>query len=107
MKIGAPGHEVCAMLISELYARSGINVLVKSSLSRTESSVELPGVSERRPLAFPIETAPSSINQILLYSPLRGDWTIAVRHEETWFDRATGEEIQRPTHWMPLPEPDS
>ena len=35
--------------------------------------------------------------------PLAGEWTIDVFSEGTWFDRATGAEVQRPTHWMPLP----
>jgi hypothetical protein len=78
---------------------------VKTTLKKVESSVQLPGVSERRPLAFAIETAPDSPDPIFVYSPLKGVWTIAVRAEGAWFDRATGEEVQRPTHWMPLPEP--
>jgi Protein of unknown function (DUF551) len=76
---------------------------VKSS--RSETSIRLPGVTERRPLAFSIETAPETPDPIFLYSPLRGEWVIAVRAEGRWFDRATGDEIDRPTHWMPLPEP--
>jgi hypothetical protein len=74
-------------------------------LGKAESSVELPGVSERRPVAFPIDTGPNTEDPVFVYSPLRGEWTIGVRAEGTWFDRATGEEIQRPTHWMALPEP--
>jgi hypothetical protein len=83
----------------------GNRLVVKSSLSKAESSVELPGVSERRPIAFPIDTAPSTGDAVFIYSPMRGEWTIALHDAGTWFDRATGEEIQRPTHWMPLPEP--
>ena len=74
-------------------------------MSKAETSVQLPGVSERRPLAFAIETAPQSADPIFVYSPLKGEWTIAVRSEGAWFDRATGEQVQRPTHWMPLPVP--
>ncbi len=80
---------------------------MKSSTSKVESSVQLPGVSERRPIAFPIETAPHSTDPVFLYCPTRGEWTIAVRAEGTWLDRASGEEVQRPTHWMPLPEPEA
>jgi hypothetical protein len=69
-----------------------------------ETSIELPDVSERRPLAFPIETAPNTAHPIFVYSPRRGDWTIAKRAGATWVDRATGQEIERPTHSMPLPE---
>ncbi len=74
------------------------------SLRNDERSVQLPGVSERRSLALPIETAPHSEHDaVFIYSPLRGKWTIAVHAEGTWFDRVSGEEVQRPTHWMPLP----
>jgi hypothetical protein len=66
--------------------------------------VELPGVSEQRPIAFPIESAPKSRMPVFVYSPLRGEWVIAVRHGARWFDRATDEEVLRPTHWMPLPD---
>jgi hypothetical protein len=69
-----------------------------------KASIKLPGVSEPRPLAFPIETAPNTANPIFVYSPHRGEWTLAVRAEASWFDRATGEEIERPTHLMPFPE---
>jgi hypothetical protein len=70
-----------------------------------ESSVQLPGVSERRPVAFPIETAPNSSDPVFLYSPGRGEWTIGVRFKEGWIERATGKPIDNPTHWMPLPDP--
>jgi hypothetical protein len=56
-------------------------------------------------LAFPIETALGAAEPLFVYSPLQGEWTIAVQSDGTWFDRATGKEIQRPTHWMPLPQP--
>jgi Protein of unknown function (DUF551) len=42
---------------------------------------------------------------VFVYSPLRGEWTIGVLSEGVWFDRGKGEEVQRPTHWMPLPAP--
>jgi hypothetical protein len=77
---------------------------VTSCPIKGETSIELPGVSERRPLAFPIETAPHAADPIFVYSPHRGGWTIAERAGPTWVDRATGQEIERPTHWMPLPE---
>ena len=70
-----------------------------------ESSVELPGVSERRPVAFPIDTPPKAEEPVFVYSPLQGEWTIGVVSDGAWFDRATGEEVHRPTHWMPLPAP--
>ena len=70
-----------------------------------ESTVELPGVSERRPVAFPIDTPPKAEEPVFVYSPLGGEWTIGVFSEGTWFDRVTGEEVVRPTHWMPLPAP--
>ena len=78
---------------------------MKSSARPLESSVELPGVSERRPIAFPIDTPPKAEEPVFVYSPLAGAWTIGVFSEGRWFDRATGEELQRPTHWMPLPAP--
>ena len=78
---------------------------MNSKSCRRDSSVQLPGVSERRPLAFPIETAPPSQSPLFVYSPLRGEWTIAVQVDGRWFDRATGDEIIQPTHWMALPEP--
>ena len=74
-------------------------------LRDAKRTAELPGVSDRRPLAFPIETAPRAPQPLFVYSPLRGEWTIAIRASGTWFDRLTGEEVSRPTHWMPLPEP--
>jgi hypothetical protein len=64
----------------------------------------LPGVSEQRPVAFAIDTAPKSGTPVFVYSPLRGEWTIAVRRRGKWLDRATGDEVIRPTHWMPLPD---
>jgi hypothetical protein len=73
-------------------------------LKKVATSVRLPGVSNRRPVAFPIETAPKTREAVFLYSPLKGEWTIAVRAQGAWFDRLTGAEIVRPTHWMPLPE---
>jgi hypothetical protein len=76
---------------------------VKSCPREVERSVELPGVSEQRPIAFPIATAPKSKAPVFVYSPLRGEWTIAVRHGAQWLDRATGDEVVSPTHWMPLP----
>jgi hypothetical protein len=48
---------------------------VKRSARAPESSVELPGVSERPPLAFPIDTAPKAEELVFVYSPLRGEWT--------------------------------
>jgi hypothetical protein len=77
---------------------------VKSRPVAGETSIKLPGVSERRPLAFPIETAPNTAGPVLVYSPHRGEWTIAARDEASWLDRAAGEEIERPTHWMLLPD---
>jgi hypothetical protein len=77
---------------------------VKSRPRKFERSVELPGVSEQRPLAFPIASAPKSKTPVFVYSPLRGEWTIAVRQGIAWLDRASGEEVIRPTHWMPLPD---
>ena len=71
-------------------------------LKRAANTVRLPGVSDRRPLAFPIETAPKA--PVFVYSPLKGEWVIAVRARGIWFDRVTGEELLRPTHWIPLPE---
>jgi hypothetical protein len=56
-------------------------------------------------VAHPIETAPRAPQPVFVYSPLRGEWTLAIRARGTWFDRITGEEIARPTHWMPLPIP--
>lgn len=76
---------------------------MSSDTRKDEDSVELPGVSERRPLAFPIETAPHGQAAVFVYAPALGEWTIAVRTEGTWFNRATGEELPEPTHWMPLP----
>jgi hypothetical protein len=69
-----------------------------------DSSIELRSVSERRPVALPIESAPNTADPVFVYSPCRGEWTIAERVKASWFDRATGEEIEHPTHWMPLPE---
>jgi hypothetical protein len=51
-----------------------------------------------------METAPNTEDPVFIYSPVRGEWTIAVQAEGTWFDRATGGEVPQPTHWMPLPE---
>ena len=65
----------------------------------------MPGVSERRPVAFPVERPPPAEKPVFLYSPLRGEWTIGLLSEGRWFDRATGDEVERPTHWMPLREP--
>jgi len=70
-----------------------------------EETLQLPGVSERRPVAFPIETPPSPEQPVFLYSPLKGEWTIGMLSEGRWFDRSTGDELERPTHWMPLPDP--
>src|SRR5919107_773954 len=70
-----------------------------------ESSVELPGVSERRPVAVPVDPPPRSEEPVFVYSPLRSEWVIGVLSEGRWFERATGDELERPTHWMPLPEP--
>jgi hypothetical protein len=67
------------------------------------SSAKTPGISERRPVAFPIDAPPKAEEPVFVYSPLRGEWTIGVFSEGRWFDRAAGEEVQRPTHWMPLP----
>jgi hypothetical protein len=39
-----------------------------------------------------------------VYSPVSGEWAIAVRHGAKWLDAATGQEVIRPTHWMPLPD---
>jgi hypothetical protein len=78
---------------------------LRVSARSLEITVELPGVSERRPVAFPIDTPPKAEEPLFVYSPLRGDWTIGVFSEGRWFDRATREEVERPTHWMPLPEP--
>jgi hypothetical protein len=64
----------------------------------------LPGVSEQRPVAFPIATAPKSKTPVFVYSPVSGEWAIAVRHGAKWLDAATGQEVIRPTHWMPLPD---
>jgi hypothetical protein len=77
---------------------------LKSPPVKVERTVEMPGVSDRRPVAFPIETAPESDDPVFLYSPVRGEWTIGARAEEGWVERATGEPIARPTHWMALPE---
>jgi hypothetical protein len=76
-------------------------------VSEAKRDVKLPGVSDRRPLAFPIATAPQTPDPLFIYSPSLGEWTIAIQDEGRWFDRATGEEVPRPTHWMPLPEPAS
>jgi hypothetical protein len=78
---------------------------LQSSLRVSESSVQLPGVSERRPIAFPVDTPPSPEQSLFVYSPLRGEWNIGLFSEGRWFNRVTGEEIERATHWMPLPEP--
>lgn len=43
---------------------------------------------------------------MFIYSPIRGEWTIAVMAEGRWFDRATGDEVPQPTHWMALPKPE-
>ena len=51
---------------------------MKASARSLESSVVLPGVSERRPLALPIETPPKAEELVFVYSPLRGEWTIGV-----------------------------
>ena len=75
---------------------------MKSGVSKVGASI-LPS-AERRPVAFPIETAPKSPQAVFVYSPLKREWRIAVRAQRTWFDRLTGEEIDRPTHWMPLAE---
>jgi hypothetical protein len=77
---------------------------VTSRPLKGKASIELPAVSERRPLAFPIESAPNTADPILVYAPRRGEWTIAERLEAAWVDRGTGQEIQRLTRWMPLPE---
>ena len=63
---------------------------VKQSARSLESSVELPGVSERRPFAPPIDTPPKAEEPVFVYSPLGGEWTIGVFSEGRWFDRATG-----------------
>ena len=46
-----------------------------------ESTVEFPGVSERRPVAFPIDTPPKAEEPVFVYSPLGGEWTIGVFSE--------------------------
>jgi hypothetical protein len=56
-------------------------------------------------VAFPIDTPPKAEEPVFVYSPLRAERTIGVFSEGRWFDRATGEEVQRATHSMPLPMP--
>ncbi len=46
---------------------------VKQSARSLEGSVELPGVSERRPVAFPIDTPPKAEEPVFVYSPLMGE----------------------------------
>ena len=77
----------------------------KSRGRSLERIIELPGVSQRQPIAFPIDTPPRSEEAVFVYSPIRGEWTIGLLDNGRWFDRATGGEIERPTHWMPLPVP--
>jgi hypothetical protein len=79
---------------------------VNSSLCQAERSVELPDVSERRPIAFPIHTAPNTGDAVFIYSPALREWLIAVHDAGTWFDLVTGDKIHQPTHWMPLPTAD-
>jgi hypothetical protein len=76
---------------------------VKSNALILESIVRLRGVSERRPVAFPLDTPPQPEEPVFVYSPIHGEWAIGVLSEGRWFDRASGEELDRPTHWMPLP----
>jgi hypothetical protein len=85
------------------YHRVWDHFVVKSSREKFDTTDEVRGVSDRRPLAFPIETAPSTEHPVFVYSPTAGEWRIAVRAEGRWFDRATGQELQQPTHWMALP----
>ena len=75
---------------------------MRSSARAQEYRVELPGVSERRPVAFPIDSPPTPETPVFIYSPLRGEWIIGVFSEGRWFDRAKGDEVERATHWMPL-----
>ena len=60
--------------------------------------------SKRRPVAFPIDPPPKSEEAVFVYSPIRGHWTIGLFANSKWYDRATGDEIERPTHWMPVPD---
>jgi hypothetical protein len=76
---------------------------MKSVTRALETSVELPGVSESRPVAFPVSTPPPPEEPVFVYSPLRGEWIIGLFAGGRWFDRATGDEVERPTHWMRLP----
>jgi hypothetical protein len=76
---------------------------MKSRARKRESSVELPGLSDRRPVAYTVDSPPEPEEPVFVYSPIRGEWTIGVFADRRWFDRASGDEIERPTHWMPLP----
>ena len=62
---------------------------MKSIARALETSVELPGVSESRPVAFPVSTPPTPEEPVFVYSPLRGEWIIGLFAEGRWFDCAT------------------
>jgi hypothetical protein len=96
-----PDHPLAHALYSDTF---GINSVVKSSQQKLDTGDELRAASDRRPLAFLIETAPNAEHPVLVYCPTEGDWRIAVLAEGRWFDRSTGQELERPTHWMPLQE---
>lgn len=59
----------------------------------------------------PIETAPKDGSSVLTFSPNDGYPLIVFWQDEMWLidwdhDRAYGlEPDDKPTHWMPLPEP--
>ena len=53
--------------------------LVEAIVKKSSIGIQLPGVSDRRPVAFPIETAPKSPEPVFVYSPPKGEWTVAVR----------------------------
>ena len=77
---------------------------MKASARSLESSVELPGVSERRPLALPIDTPPKAEQPVFVYSPLRVEWTIGVCQKG---DGSTALRAKNAAakHWMPLLAP--
>ena len=60
---------------------------------------------------LPIESAPTNGTGVLLfdYGSIHTGWRNDKFNEGRlagkWFDEATGEELMKPTHWMPLPAP--
>lgn len=52
--------------------------MLTSSMPEPENHVELPGVSERRPVAFATDTPPGLDEAVFVYSPTKGEWVIGL-----------------------------